>query len=188
MTRKLLFIFCLIIGVSSIAFGQRSVTNSNLEHYRQDRMRAMREDRANRARLGLPSPEEIAVRDEQSRMESLELADKLRAQRLERERMSVELQRVAADIERARLEAAAAYYHSTGSGAAYDGGGFYGGFGGGFIGSGYYPGLGDQFDRRRRFGRRGFAGQTGYFAGGQFWPQGPRTRSRPLISTPRRRR
>lgn len=181
MKQRLIFIFCSFLVLSTTSIAQRTITNASLERYRAERLSAEREYRQNYERLGLPSPEEIERRNEQSRIETLELADKLRDNRLERDRLSVERERIAADLESARLQAAAAYYQSLGTDGFYGGGfesGFYGGFGGGF-------GIGHGFDNRNQNRRRGFRQRSGYYAGGQFWPVEPRTPSRPLIATPR---
>jgi len=185
MKQRLLFIFCSILVLSTTSIAQRSVTNASLERYRAERLRAEREYRQNYERLGLPSPEEMERRNEQSRLESLELADKLRFQRLERDRLAIDRERIAADLESARLQTAAAYYQSLGNDGFYGGG-----YGGGYFESPFYGGfgVGSGYDNRRGNRRRVPRQRAGYFAGGQFWPQGPRTPSRPLIATPRRPR
>ena len=176
MTQKLLFIFCLILSVSSFAVAQRSVTNADLERYRQSRLNAEREYRENYQRLGLPSPEELAVRRDQSQADLIETSERLRTARLERERLAVDRERIEREYDAERLKLAAAYIHSLPQEGFFGDGGFVG------FGSPFSP-----FHDGCRFGhfRRGFRGQEGYFAGGQFWPTGSRTRSRPLIAVPR---
>lgn len=157
MWQRPLFVFCLIILSCSFGFSQgRPVTNADLEAYRQKRLQAERDYRENYQRLGFPSPEELDRRREQSRKESEELSAKLRAERLERERLEA--------AQRAISQSAAVSYPQ------------------------YYPVLPDNtiysgawfnpfFGRRRflpgaRFTGTRFPVQTGYFAGGHFWPGG----------------
>jgi hypothetical protein len=138
----------------------KAVTNADLETYRQNRLKAEREYRENYAKLGLPSPEELDKRREQSRIETEQLSAKLRAARLERERIEAERE--------ANEALAAAYYRSI------------------------QPAQDPQYQydeplyfwsngRRFRMTRQRQYQQPGFFAGGQFWPTGPRTRPQPLI-------
>ncbi len=163
MKQRSLFIFCLIVGLAGFADSQtKAVTNSDLEKYRQERLKGEREYRENYARLGLPSPEELERRREQSRIEAAQLSAKLRAERLERERI---------EAERQTYERRAASEHTYDWAAPapryYEPPYFY---------SYFYP-------QRRRL-RTAFT-QPGYFAGGQFWPTGPRTKPRPMFIRPR---
>lgn len=176
MKQRLLFIFCLILSVSGVAVAQRSITNADLDRYRESRLVAEREYRENHQRLGLPSPEELAVRREKSQAELTETSERLRAARLERERLAVERERIEGEYEAERLKLAAAYIHRVPSSGFFDG----------FSVVGFGP-VFPPFHHGRRLGhfRRGARGQEGYFAGGQFWPTGPRTRPRPLIEKQR---
>jgi len=130
------------------AAGQsRSVTNADLERFRQARLKAEADYRENYAKWGFPSPEELDRRREESRVETEKLAEQLRAERLERERLA---------MEREANEAAARSLYlnqSNGVDYPYESPFFFSSGGGG------------------RFGRRSLRNtQTGYFAGGQFWP------------------
>jgi hypothetical protein len=157
MKQGLLFVLCLIFGAVGFAAAQtKPVTNADLEVYRQDRLKAEREYRENYARLGLPSPEELDARREKSRVEMEELSAKLRAERLERERIQAERNASAA--------LAGGYYQSGQPGYQQQYDGSYGDYGYGY-GSYYSPGT--------IYGRRRYLAtpyQSGYFAGGQFWP------------------
>ena len=151
MKQRLLFVFCLIFGIGGFVAAQgKLVTNADLERYKQDRLKAEREYRENYARLGLPSPEELDRRREQSRLETEQLSAKLRAERLERERLEAEQQ--------ANAQLAAAYYRTLQAGQEQ------------YNEPSYFLSYG----RRHRIPpRQSF--QAGYFAGGQFWPTPTRT-------------
>lgn len=97
MKRGLLFFVVLIAtGIGGSAFAQtRTVTNADLEKFRQERLKAEKDYRENYARLGMPSPEELRRRAEQSSKETSELAARLRADELERERLNAERARQA---------------------------------------------------------------------------------------------
>lgn len=167
MTQKLFFAFCFMIATVVICPAQsRSVTNADLEKYRQDRIKAETDLRVNYARLGFASPEERARRDAQSAKEREELAARLQKEELERERF---------DAERAAAENRAMMFYRTPqpqfAPSGYDFGYTYYWFGG----------------RRFRVPRFNSA-QPGYFAGGMFIPTGPSSRPQPLIRVNPRRR
>jgi len=101
MKKRLMFILCLsFIATVSAAAQNRTVTNSDLEKFRQKRLEAQRDYRENYARLGFPSPEELEKQIEQSRRERAELSTRIRAENLERERLNVERQRIEAESRR----------------------------------------------------------------------------------------
>ena len=168
MRQKLLFVFCLLAMACVPAFSQRrSVTNTDLESYRQQRLRAEREYRENYVRLGFPSPEELARQRDESVRESVELSNRLRAERLQRE--SIE----AAQMALARQAMSYPDYPQGFGGNTIYGAAWFDSFSGGrrhrHGGFGRFPGFG-------RFG------QSGYFAGGNFWPTPVRfSRPMPLI-------
>jgi hypothetical protein len=94
MNKRLLFILVFsFIAAVSVSAQTRTVTNDNLEKYRQKRVAAERDLRENYERLGFPSPEELEKQIEQSRVERSELAARLRAENLERQRLDLERQR-----------------------------------------------------------------------------------------------
>jgi hypothetical protein len=165
MIRRLFFVFCLVAltAVVSVAQARRTVTNSDLERYRQQRVAAEQELRTDYSRLGFASPEERARQNMMSEQQLLELSQRLKQERLERERMELEREQMMLMM---FPPVGSGYDNAVGSGDQFYPDAW--GFGGG------------------RFGRGGFRGrqQQGYFAGGQFWPQGPRTTSRPLLATP----
>ncbi len=83
---KQLFILSFILIAAITAFAQtKTITNADLEKYKQERLAAEREYRENYARLGFPSPEELAKRNEQSQRELSEYSARLRQERLAEE-------------------------------------------------------------------------------------------------------
>ena len=126
------------------ARASRTVTNTDLDRFKQQRLAAEREYRENYAELGFPSPEELDRQMEQSRIEREELSAKLREERIERERVAV-------DRVRAEAELAAAYSAdqppADDSYQSFYGVTSYGGYGPYFGGYGY---------GRRGFGRSPF--------------------------------
>lgn len=165
---KFAVVLCAVLSLTFVSAGQttvKSVTNADLEKYRQIRVNADREYRETYASKGLPSPEEIARRNDVKQKEMQELADKLRQEALER-------QRLAAEIE-ARRATAARNVTVVVTGSGYDGTVYSGG---------YLTG--------GRFGRRSvsriFAPQVllGYAAGGVLWPA-PVGQKPPYVLDPR---
>lgn len=167
MMQKLLFVFCFIAMTAGLAVAQRTVTNADLEGYRQARLKAEREYRENHERLGMPSPEELERRNAESVSRTIEMADRLRQQRLEAERL--ELERIKA------IQIVTVPVPEFSNYAGYPSGIF------------YSTGIGFANRRPHRFRPINRNASRGYFAGGQFWPAGPRTVSRPIVRTTRRR-
>jgi len=88
MKKRLLFILCLIFGLSGFVFAQtKTVTNNDLEKFRQKRLQAEKDYQENYEKLGFPSPRELAERNKQNLKELMELSEQLRAERLETERV-----------------------------------------------------------------------------------------------------
>ena len=164
-TRSLLLVF-MVLGCAASGLGQKTVTNSDLERYRNERTRAEEQLRQELARKGT-SYEEVMRRNKESQKETIELSAKLKAERLEQERIDAE-----------RDAAARAAYNYRVSGERFDDGQVY--WDGAWFNTNV---LGT---RRARFGARPFARPQGYFAGGQFWPTGPATRPQPLFRIGRR--
>ncbi|MBA2335493.1 MAG: hypothetical protein H0V90_11235 [Blastocatellia bacterium] len=69
----------------------KSVTNANLEKFRRNRVKALKELRENYDQLGFPSPKEMARQNEKSRVEMAELSARFEAERLERERLAAQI-------------------------------------------------------------------------------------------------
>lgn len=159
MKQRSLSAFCIILFLSCFAGAQsKTVTNADLEKYREARLNNEREYRENYERLGLPSPEEIDRRREESFRATQELSSKLRAERLESERIDAQRQ----TNDRLALSSYG-YGHTRVIQESYQ--------------LPYFYSYG--FPTRHR-SHTGYT-QPGYFAGGQFWPTGPSTKPRPMF-------
>ena len=158
MKQRSLFVFCLILAAAVVTVAQsKSVTNADLEKYRQERVKAERDYRENYEKLGLPSPDELQKRREKDRIETEKLSAELRSARLERERL---------DAERQAAERRAAIYYQSDLRFTQP----YTELGG------YYWYGGRRWPIYTNRGPRPVV-QEGYFAGGQFWPTGTRIRT-----------
>ena len=161
---KILLFVCLsLAGAIVVSAQSKVVTNADLDKYRTERERATADYRENYAKRGMPSPEELDRRNEQSRKELTELSAKFRAERQERERREAETRFVEYYSREQRTEIVwingyPTYYYP------YQ----------------YYPNQYYPTDRGSRVYQ-----QPGYFAGGQLWPTGPRTQPKPLFVQPR---
>lgn len=165
---RLLFILTLIsvTAFSAAAQQRRTVTNDNLEKYRQKRVAAERDLRENYERLGFPSPEEMDRQIEESRQARAELAERLRTENLEREQLNLERERLNLDWQIAEGEA-------QGRGSEYSSSpnsNFYGGANDFFFNYGYAP-IGPGFPNS--VGGYGFGG---YGFPGYDYPNGRRNR------------
>jgi hypothetical protein len=167
MIQKLLFVFCFIAMSLGTAAAQKTITNADLEGYRQARLKAEREYRDNYERLGMPSPEELRRRNDQSVKETVEMAERARQQRLEEERLEIERLRAT----QVTIVQYPTYSDSYGVAPGY-----------------FYSPWVQNYDNRRHSRFRPFTRNVrqGYFAGGQFWPAGPRTVPRPIVRVRRR--
>jgi hypothetical protein len=88
MKKRLLFILSLIFCLGSFASAQtKTVTNSDLEKFRQKRLQAEKDYNENAKRLGFPTARELAERNKQNTKELIEFSERLRAERLENERI-----------------------------------------------------------------------------------------------------
>ena len=90
MKLRILLFACFSIASASATFAQqaKTVTNADLEKYRNKRVQAERDYEANYARMGFPSPEELQKQIEKSRVERDALSARLTAERLQREQTS----------------------------------------------------------------------------------------------------
>jgi hypothetical protein len=165
---RIVFLICFVGASVSLAAAQaKSVTNTDLEKYKTERVKAEADLRENYARLGFASPEELARRNEQSAKETAELAARLRAERLERER--IEAERALAARQGANYQPQVIEVVPTDYGVTY-----------------FWSG-GQRFRMpfRRPFQQKPFQ-QQGYFAGGMFIPTGIPPRPGPAWRGPRR--
>src|SRR5687768_16726667 len=87
-----LLILFVMLALSGYAMGQtQTVTGKDLEKFREKRLKAERDYRENYARLGMPSPEELERRRVENKKVLIDLSDKLRRDRYEREVREAEL-------------------------------------------------------------------------------------------------
>lgn len=148
-----------VLSLSLAGFGQysstgrafRTVTNIDLESYRQQRLEAERDYKKNYEKMGFPSPEELDRQRDADMVVRLQLSGQLRQARLERERLQLERERMELDaerleVERRATEEAASYSQAPNSGVYYSDYGYngygYGGYGYGGYGApygGYFP-------------------------------------------------
>ena len=87
MKKQILLLISLIFSLAALSFAQtKTVTNADLESFRQKRLQAEKEYRENYEKLGFLSPQELEkqVAEDSRRME--ELSARLRSERLEREK------------------------------------------------------------------------------------------------------
>lgn len=86
MKKQTVVFLSLIFLVSSAAFAQiKTVTNADLEKFRQKRLQSEKEYRENYERLGLPSPEELDWEREQDKIKNEEIYLQSRAERRQRQ-------------------------------------------------------------------------------------------------------
>lgn len=194
MKRKMLFVlFSISLGASG-AFAQtqtRTITNADLEKFREQRMAAEKELRENYRELGFASPEERARQAERAAAERAELAARLREERAQRE----EIERMTAAESQPPVSDGLIIYPSGGSYYLSNRGGYFYSFGY----PNYYRGK-----RYRRGGyypyyhRRPFKGSSRFRRGGAgiFFPSATRylnwrrqqfNRTRDRINNPGRR-
>lgn len=89
---KMMLLVCLVGLAAVSAFAQtRTVTNADLEKFRQARLQGEMDYRENYRRMGFPSPRELEEQLENSRIERETLAARLAGERLERERIQADL-------------------------------------------------------------------------------------------------
>ena len=84
--KKIAVIFGVVFALSVVSMAQVTVTNFELEKFKQQRLAAERDYRENHERMGFPSPEELDERRERDLQMQLAFSEQLRQERLERER------------------------------------------------------------------------------------------------------
>jgi len=186
--KKIAVVFCVVFSFAAILSAQnrtaarRTITNSDLQRFEQQRVAAERDYRATYAQRGMPSPEEVAKINEKRANDLQELAAKLHWADLERERLraEIELRRYPSPT---IVNVPPAVYGAGGVVYSYGGwDGFFGHHFGNRFRNRWYPGL---------------FGQGYYAAGGNVWPAPvgagqrfptPLFRIQPRISPPRPRR
>lgn len=147
------FSFCI---AASAQMARRTVTNADLDKFESRRIEAEREYRQTYASKGMLSPEEVNAIADARVQQTIELADQLRSDQLERERLALEAnaQRLQREQMQQQSNGYPVYYQNG------DGIWGYGIFDNGFFGNG------------RSRGRRlpGVFGRGVYAAGGMVWP------------------
>lgn len=156
MKKRLLFILCLLFVSASAAQAQqaKTVSNANLEKFRQKRLQAEKEYGENYARLGFPSPAELEKRREEDGKKLSELAARLRREDAERERRESE-----EEYRSAQYNALLNLSNQNYNRGAYYSGGFY---------PTYSYGYRNGYSRGYRFPQRRIYGQNGFF----YYPRG----------------
>ncbi|MGH9819251.1 MAG: hypothetical protein ACRD43_03700 [Pyrinomonadaceae bacterium] len=159
MKAKLFLMLCIltIAAVSAVA-QTKTVTNFELEKYRQQRVQAEKDLNENYKELGFASPEERAKRLETWKQESSELSNRLEMERIARENAEAAAGQAAA--QQRYYQPAQPDYQLYNDGLIY----------------GYGNGYTNRFPRR-------VPRQSGYFAGGAFWP-GPSQVRQPMLVQP----
>ncbi len=153
MKKRLLFILCLIVGSGDAALAQtRTVTNADLEKFRQARVAAERDLRENYERLGFPSPEELEKQSEERQTEFEDVALQLRQERLQRQMIAAQMEALSAGQSETYIVREPDDFWQYRTGSVVFGGGYLGGYSGGYLG-GYYGGFPGV---KRRVRPRGF--------------------------------
>lgn len=147
------FSFCIAASAQS---ARRTVTNADLAKFESRRVEAEREYRQTYASKGMLSPEAVNAIADARVQQTIELADQLRSDQLERDRLALEAnaQRIQREQIQQQTNGYPVYYENS------DGIWGYGIYGGGFYGN------------VRFRGRRlpGVFGRGVYAAGGNVWP------------------
>jgi hypothetical protein len=79
MRNKTWLFFSLILVLSGVSLAQtKTVTNADLEKFKQKRLQAEAEYRAKHKELGMPSPEELEQRNAENKRQLLELSNQIR--------------------------------------------------------------------------------------------------------------
>lgn len=171
--RKIAVILSLILSLAATGMAQstnrstatRTVTNVELDRFKQKRLVGAREYRENYVEMGFPSPEELERQIDRDNVLRAELSAKLRSERLEKERIEVDRLRANAEY------TAAIQDRNSERGNGHEpiyGYGSYGGYWsyGRHRSLNYYSGFGGfrAFDRRARFGFGGVRLIPGYRA------------------------
>ena len=178
------FVLVAICAFAGFGAAQRSVTNADLQGYRDQRVRAETDLRENYSRLGFPSPDEMARRDDERNKRRDELAASIRQHELEEAKLAMQYQYALEAIRAQQPQQVVMQEDPFQAGrlsTPFDSYAGYAGYGG-------YYGYGSLNNGWIRGGRRRggvvFGGsvrpQVGYYAGGQYWPQSVSPPQRPV--------
>ena len=162
MKKQIAVFLGLIFSLSLVTMAQtKTVTNADLEKFRQKRLQAERDYRENYDRLGFPSPEELKQQIEEERIKREELNAQLRAERLQREA-------VQAQNEQNQAIARQNQYLQNAANQNYSGGGYY--YSGGYGYTPYIGGYGNYGNYNPRRYRGPAFGNPNAFPNGRFAP------------------
>jgi hypothetical protein len=168
--KKIAVVFCVFFSLSMAVAAQtsrRTVTNFDLEKYRDQRVAAEREYRDTYAQRGMLSPDEIKAASDARIQQTLDLAERMRSDQIEQQRLALQAQAQQIEIEELRSQQPApqsAFYPYDSSIWSY---GVFSDFGGGFRGRNFRVGTGRDY----------------YVGGGNVWPGRLGTRPQPLRPT-----
>ena len=105
MKKQIVVFLGLIFSLSSVSFAQtKTVTNKDLEKFRQKRLQAESEYRQNYEKLGFPSPEELEKNRIEDQKNLIEFSQQLELQRLEREAAQAEAENQALQVQNQYLQ------------------------------------------------------------------------------------
>lgn len=173
MKRKILFILCSIfitVGFASAQTAKRTVTNADLQKFREKRLQAEKDLRENYARLGFPSPEELEKQRKADDDVRQKLSEKLRIERLQREQSDLDQQYL-----QSQNNTDIYYVQSS------DGGGYYPYYSGSYYN---YPRRSGNYYGRRYQQNSGYVTGGGYSIDGGYFPQFNNNRPVVRIKTP----
>jgi hypothetical protein len=158
--KKFAMLLGVVLSLSVFGFGQyrtytawKTITNTDLEAYKQKRLAAEKDYKENYEKMGFPSPEELDRQRDADMAVRMDLASQLRQARLEKERNDIESARVIVEAERVAVEREAAQQAAEAR-ESYSYGG-YGGYGAGYGYSspyGVYGNIGIYPRNGRRYG------------------------------------
>jgi len=144
MKERILPVLSLILAATGFVFAQtgarKTITNADLEKFRQKRLQAEADYRANYKKLGMPSPEELEEREAERRRRNAEFTQQAETERAQNENyllaraneLKTQISSVEAQIRYLRGQAGAQSSPYKGGTILYGGGIVYGGYGGAF--------------------------------------------------------
>ena len=88
--KKLAAALCVLFALAAVCLAQaqtrRTITNKDFEQYRKERVNAEREYQKTYSAQGQPSPEEVRAINDARAKELIDLANKIRAEEIERQK------------------------------------------------------------------------------------------------------
>lgn len=145
MKKHFVVFLSLIFSVSSVAFAQtRTVTNRDLEKFRQKRLQAEQQYRENYEKMGFPSPDELERKRLEDQRDLIEFSQRLEVSRLQREaaQAAAENQAILARNQYLQSQLYNSGYPASGYYYGYSPYYGYGGFYNYYPNNGYYPNRG----------------------------------------------